>query len=316
MDDQHDCDIHHLQITPGVELVPGSYDADVLIQFVEDIIEYDGVTPEQTVRIAQIIDEYSQANTDKMTVEEIQVFYETMMVLIDKHFFHGVLTQGEKPHLKLRVDGRSHVLVAGYAMQPTKYTPSRAVLYLRHPITGARVAKRRMLTTLVHEMVHALCLVFFNYCEEVHSDEVLMQDDGHGWLWSDTYHAVLERLRAFHPVLRDLDDREDCSVPAAFIKLYYRWACGRSWIRREYDALQAPPPPNLPPGWELIPHRRIITGQAWMEHTYGDFTNFAASRVPYPQTVYRAICGAGFVMLTVAMAFIVHLVQSGRLLGE
>ncbi|KAI1162016.1 hypothetical protein F5B18DRAFT_415857 [Nemania serpens] len=110
-----------------------------------------------------LIDYHIAGDTDKMTAQELRDFVEAMLVRIDEYFFHGGLTQGPKRLVSLSVLEHSRHDVAGFFYFSRRYDTGRVVVYLRGSFTGGRWSKNMILQTLVHELAHAYCGLFFNY---------------------------------------------------------------------------------------------------------------------------------------------------------
>ncbi|KAI0458884.1 hypothetical protein F5B21DRAFT_527703 [Xylaria acuta] len=309
MNPAHDCDLQHLQmpepeiLIPDRErravarynpnkylLVPHSYDPAQLARPIEAIT---GEGAEQTSRQLSlqygfIVDYLSGPSTDEMTPQEYQDFLHSLMVRIDVYFFQGALTQGPSPYVRLIVYDSPHLNINGF-YSGMDYIANRIVLYLRNSSTGERRLKLDLLTTLVHELVHAYLDIFFNFCEVQGLSDIVLANQGHGLLFTRILQLIYTHMRAWHAsLLRIGDAKIETYASDSFISYYYGLAQKLPFLRDAWEVRNLRRyQPDIFRYWWWNPTRTEEFKRALLRLSYGGYTHFVSTRVPYPAEPYQ-----------------------------
>lgn len=163
------------------------------------------------------------------------------------------------------------------------------------------------MTTLVHELAHAYCVLFFNYCPaDGDIESVVEEDGGHGRLWRETNGSIISHLRSWHPSLAGLDKPEDSEVMVFFAEVYFGWAAKIKGLSRAWDATagrgsdetEEMEMENLRVrGWKWRPGPRAELKRAMARMAHVSREHFVATRIPYPRDVLVWICPVALVFL-------------------
>ncbi|KAI3339237.1 hypothetical protein F4824DRAFT_508625 [Ustulina deusta] len=311
MDFPHDCDQHHLEMPDDINIpfipTPRSYGAEVLRRAINNIVDLDAPTSRQMALISDFLAEYRAADCDKMTYAEMNAFLETTMVAVDQYFFHGGLTQGAERQAVLRVYDEPLRHIWGHWTAPIPHLPGRITIFLRAKTTGARRPKIHLVTTLVHEMVHAYCGIFFNFCPEDNEGELVTgwEYDGHGILWQRIYEAVYTHMRTWDTSLEKLEQPVVDAASTWLDPLYYWCVQKLPWLRREWEVANLRPqePADLlPPSWVWKPERKEQFKRALLRLSYVDYEHFVSTKVPFPVPVWQVTWGVGLVLIALWLA--------------
>ncbi|KAJ8116387.1 hypothetical protein ONZ43_g4451 [Nemania bipapillata] len=293
MADRNDCTTHHLDFPDpeGAEFPqPRAYDAEELLQPLTDILDSASLNARQKGSIYEFVTDYVIADTGKMTAQEARDIIEVLLVRIDDYFFKGGLTQGPIRLIRLRVLDESRYLLNGFYLPPTQYYTGRIVIYLRDYISGRRRATSDILTTLVHELAHAYCGIFFNFCPVNNNRDIVMANGGHGILWQQVYQAMYTHMRTWDPRLARVGIRTPPAVPFPFVRSYYDFMSLNPRFRNAWDVTDLEPwePRLLPnPRWHWRPARKEMFKRALLRMTFEGYPHFLSTRVITPLVAYR-----------------------------
>ncbi|GAW13525.1 hypothetical protein ANO14919_029110 [Xylariales sp. No.14919] len=310
----HDCSEHHRPVDPkaGTPLVLRSHGCvDLGDSIYNNIYRAQEVPALQQHTHGNFLRDYSSADTDKMTLEELQKFLLKLAGHIDKFYFHGCLVGDEEhklapgtlslPLLKIRVFDK-FVMVSdngikfGACPQPIPSTITSYIdLFMWNLFTGKRVPKIFMLTALVHGLCH-LYFIFFNCCPV--EDEAFLvrgpRDDDHGPLWEYVHSAVVADMRRWDDQLATLGESLQYRYPPKFYISYLKWA---KWVReaqRHWDVtdVRFRRPQILFGEWRRLPwrqERKEEFRRALLRLTYASPDQFTMSHVPSPDGALRAV---------------------------
>ncbi|KAI0465765.1 hypothetical protein F4859DRAFT_348320 [Xylaria cf. heliscus] len=307
----YDCEFHHQQMPSPEIIIPdrerkaaaespdrhvlmrNSYDAEQLEGAVNAITKRprtETTSRELGLEYEFVTDFLSVQTVDNLTPQELHDFFHNLMVKTDEYFFQGGLTQGPERHVHLAVIDQSNIADRGF-FTPVKYTASRIVVYTRHNNTGKRRTKHDILSTLVHELVHAYLGMFFNFCPKGNVDLVLA-DGGHGEVWQRILLSIYDHMGKWDFTLANLDVREPAPVGGTFFFRYYAEARNMKSIRREWEVTNLRwYEPDIFRYWWWKPTPKEQFKRALLRLSYDSYEHFVARRVAYPDLPYRILIG-------------------------
>ncbi|KAI8627196.1 hypothetical protein F5Y19DRAFT_182179 [Xylariaceae sp. FL1651] len=319
----HNCNIHH-QAYPdpdeaaefGYELMPHSYDSAVLGQAIEGVV-YGIPTVIQRRQSYEFIADYLLVDTTNSTYQEMYDALDSWAVHIDRYYFQGGLTQGKQRYLTIRAYERTSRSSHGFTALSIVNPLCHVNLILRDNLTGKRKAKIHLLTTLVHEMVHAYLETFFNFCPVANNDVAVRGIDqgGHGLLWLRIYTMLYLNMRTWHPSLVELHsyrEARDRLVPPIFTRYYYSLTRHLPHLRDEWDATNCEYDQMGLLRWRRTGVRSAAFKRALLRLSFYDYDQFFKARVPYPETVYL-VCLKVLLLLAALTSYVLW--RNGLLYG-
>ncbi|KAI1429054.1 hypothetical protein F5Y12DRAFT_799196 [Xylaria sp. FL1777] len=311
---QHDCSQHHRQIPEdiGIPFIPTplSYDAEVLLQAILDVTNVRAPPFRQTAILFGFLADFHAADWDNMSFRQIVDFLENMLVTVDQYFFRGGLTQGETRLVSLRVYDHPLSNLGGFWTFPIPHFPSHLTIFIRAHTSGKRRSKVEVLTTLVHEMVHAWCGLFFNWCPINNNAALIMGelDDGHGVIWLTIFETMYTHMRTWDPSLAGLESPLFVTYPLNWEDFYYRQVQKLPWLRRAWDVTDLHPqePTSLFRSWSWRPRRKEEFKRALLRLRYDGYEDFVTTKVPFPETSYEVFNWFSLVLLATLVFMIVR----------
>ncbi|KAI3325609.1 hypothetical protein HD806DRAFT_552860 [Xylariaceae sp. AK1471] len=306
---EHDCDLHHVvMLDPdyaryaGLELQPLSYDAEQLEQAMNEVTSAP-FTPRQVRQQYEFLADYLLADTDNMTYQELFDWVECMMEHIDTYFFRGGLTRGEESYLSLRLHEKLYPMAHGFCEHSIVPLHYRIFLFTADAQTGKRRPKVSLLTTLVHEMLHAYLSAFFNFCPVKGQIELVNENGGHGVLFWVMYRSMYTHMQTWHPALAKLNLEPPRLLPEPLVRAYYGVARKLPWLRNEWDVMDlADDQPTLFPPllWKIEQKEEFI--RCGLRLSAATYEQFIENRVPYPAGFYNCLCRGIFLAILFILA--------------
>ncbi|KAI1817293.1 hypothetical protein GGS20DRAFT_592217 [Poronia punctata] len=318
----HDCETQHQTWGAGTPVLH-AYDASFLKDNAKRIAE-ESMSMSQARKDLknQILAEYLLPDLEHATIQEYYDALESWMVLLDKYFFSGSLTQGPERLVSLRLSANNWVMTwRGMTTYSIVLPHRRMAILLRDPNSGKRYSRAHLFEVLLHEMAHAYVRLFFNRCPLLNNNEYEAdQCGGHGHLWETVYQLACRVACRWHPELaylgRDVPDAEEAVIVVVnldftefpdllywgktldvLIARYYIPLAGKlPWLKAEWDGEDDPMLKLFhglfPAPWGRRPGPCGELRKALLRLNNESYEYFVRSRLPYPLTVKRFLCCA------------------------
>ncbi|KAI8627199.1 hypothetical protein F5Y19DRAFT_487140 [Xylariaceae sp. FL1651] len=312
----HDCSDHHEKWpTDGTAPTLHAYDAQTLKDRSWHIRNTSIEKPSAIKRRLrhEFLTDYRLSSFEGATIEQSYQILESWAVLIDKYFFDGALTQGPEKLITLRVNSINFESLLGFTCYSIAGDQRLISVTLRYASSGKLRPKVYILQTLIHEMCHAYCSLFYNFCPVLGMTNPEYFDNGHhGALFNVIFNNPRIVMCFWGPELEILARYVTFSPPFGFsiCELHYKgdWldylistqyipaARKFSWIRAEWEASDHEYDQVGLVRWRRQGVRSAEFKRALLRLNYETYDAFVGSRVPYPTTIKKAIFGLSVVV--------------------
>ncbi|KAI0206814.1 hypothetical protein F4808DRAFT_8349 [Astrocystis sublimbata] len=216
---------------------------------------------------------------DDMTVSEIYDLLDSIMCQLDTYFFHGWLTQGPTPLVKLVIKDLPSLRPGSY--QRMQYVSNRIIIFLRDAVTGDRREKLDLVDKLISLMIVAFIVNFLTRCPEqaISNDELTKFEE-------EKHLFMILAISEWHPQLKDLNvDRDWIDELDFFSEWYYKKMEQVRVLRDEWEGTHEG---GELPWWMrgYSKEKRVRFKSAMLQASFPDYRDYVAAMVPYPETAW------------------------------
>jgi hypothetical protein len=191
-------------------ITPRRYSGQQLLDLTyEEVVNYnvrtDSIRKPQLEARRAFLDIYlSYPSNEPLDEEQMYLLLEQL----DRYFFLGALTQGEKSFVDLEVAGGLDNLLGYTNVIP--YDKPRVLVTMATTLRGEEMNKLSQVCTLSHEMVHAYIFVYWMGRIQGDKETVLGRyGDGHGEVFWRLWKPIVFQLQTWHRGLIPLCEKPE-----------------------------------------------------------------------------------------------------------